>query len=63
MIDTSVVAFHLTYAATIGVAFVMLPGQFLAFIVVLALAAGAHVLVGAGRILIHRLHSTEERRP
>ncbi|CAM3090684.1 hypothetical protein PSET11_01323 [Arthrobacter ulcerisalmonis] len=52
-------AFHLTYAATVGVAFLMLLGQFLAFIVLLALAAGARLLVGAGLTLIRRMHSTE----
>ena len=55
-------AFHLTYAATIGVAYVMLLGQFLAFIVLLAMAAGARVLVCAGLTLVRRIHSTQRLR-
>lgn len=56
MTDFSMLAFHLTYAATTGVTFVMLLGQFLAFIILLALAARARVLVRAGLSLIRGIH-------
>lgn len=56
MPDSSTLAFHLTYATTIGMAFVMLLGQFLAFTILLSMAAVARVLACDILAIIRRFH-------
>lgn len=56
MPDSSTLAFHLTYATTIGMAFVMLLGQFLAFTILLSMAALARVLACDILAIIRRFH-------
>lgn len=51
MPDASLLAFHLTYAGTLGVAAVMVAGQLLALTALLVLAAAVRVMVWAAGAL------------
>lgn len=55
MHDTSTLAFHLAYAGTLGMAFLMFLGQLIAFTALLALAAAGRLLFCAVRAFIGRL--------
>lgn len=55
MNDTSTLAFHLTYAGTLGMAFLIFLGQLIAFTALLALAATGRLLTCAVRAFTGRL--------